>query len=184
MTANVFLAVDLTDRMRHDLAANLDAASPGPIIPGKRVPPANWHVTVRFLGDIDDVSVDLVSRELGDGIPVAPGKASCIGLGAFPRPSKATIIHVAIADRSGVLAEVAAHCEGASRDAGLPAEERPFVPHLTLARVRPPRDVRALLRAFGDFSLPLRVDTVSLFRSVAAARNVTYEELDRFPLVG
>lgn len=184
MTANAFLAFDLTDRTRHDIAASLDMASPGPVIPGRRVPPANWHVTVRFLGPIDDVSIDLVSKELDGGIPVAPGKAYCTGLGAFPRPSRATVIHVGIEDRAGILASVAAHCEEACRDAGLAPEERPYVPHVTLARVRPPRDVRSLFRTFGDFSVPVPVDAVSLFRSMPEGRRVTYEELDRFPLIG
>ena len=181
---NAFLAVDLTDDVRHGLSASLDAASPGPVVPGKRVPPANWHVTVRFLGPVDDLDLDRVSRELGDAIPVPPGSVLCNGLGAFPRSSKAAVIHVAIDDATGVLEEVAAHCEAACRDAGLAPAERRFVPHITLARVRPPRDVRKLLDSFSEFTVPFRVDAVTLFRSNPSSRGVTYTEIDRFPLDG
>ena len=182
MIGNAFLAVDMSDDVRHRLAASLDTASPGPVVPGKRVVPANWRVTVRFLGPIDDLEVDRVSLELGDAIPVPPGSVRCSGLGAFPRPSKAAVIHVAIDDVSGVLEDVAAHCEAACRDAGLEPAERRFVPHITLARVRPPRDVRKLLESFAEFAVPFRVDAVTLLRTNPTPRGVTYTPLERFPL--
>ena len=182
MTGNAFLAVDLSDDDRHRLSASLAAASPGPVIPGKRVAPVNWHITVRFLGPLYETQVDRVSFELGDAIPVPPSAVRCTGLGAFPRPSKAAVIHVVIDDASGVLEHVAAHCEAACRDAGLDPAERPFVPHLTLARLRPPRDVRKLLDSFAEFTVPVRIDAVTLFRTSPTAGGVTYTALERFPL--
>ena len=64
--------------------------------------------------------------------------------------------------------------EEATQEAGLPSEERPFRPHLTLARVRPPADVRSLVEQ-GDVGI-LRW-TVTSFRVMSAvgSRYATHE---------
>lgn len=111
-------------------------------IPGKPVPPPNWHVTLRFVGRVDDVSYD---RWLGtlDQVTSMPMRIGLDGLGAFPKPPRATVLWAGV-DAPG-LEDLAGAIEEATQIAGLPAEERPFRPHLTLARIRPPEDVRAVL---------------------------------------
>lgn len=111
-------------------------------IPGKPVPPPNWHVTLRFVGRVDDVTYD---RWLGalDQVTSRPVRIGLRGLGAFPHPPRATVLWAGV-DAPGID-DLAGVVEEATQIAGLPAEERPFRPHLTLARIRPPEDVRAVL---------------------------------------
>ena len=182
MSGNVFVAIDLDESSRHQLAAALQEASPGPVIPGRRVPPENWHITLRFIGEVDDIIIDRLTHELDDHLERFSGTATCRGIGAFPRPSKATVVYVAIDDDSGVLTHLAAECEEACRTVGLEPEGRPFVPHLTIARVRPPVDVTRLIDRFGDFSVTIRIDELKLMRSIPISRGVRYDVLDTVPL--
>jgi 2'-5' RNA ligase len=182
VNANAFLAVDLTDDERHALAAALTAASPGAPLPGRRQAPENWHITLRFLGDLDTVTLDLVAHEVESALDAAPGTVVCRGLGAFPRASRAAVVFCEVADDAGVLTTLAAQCEEAAVDAGVAPEERPFVPHLTLSRLRPAVDVRHVFRAFGEFSVPLSVREVALMRAGAPDGQRRYETLERFAL--
>ncbi len=109
-------------------------------LPGRPVPPANWHITLRFVGRVDEVTYE---RWLGalDEISSEACRVSVQGLGAFPQPRRATVLWAGV--ESAGLGDLAEAVEEAAQRAGIAAEERPFRPHLTLARVRPPADVRS-----------------------------------------
>ena len=184
MSGNVFVAIDLVDEERHRLATALQDASPGPVIPGRRVRPENWHITLRFVGEVEDIVIDRLARELDEYVERIAGVARCRGIGAFPRPSKATVVYVDVDDDSGVLARLAAECEEACRTVGLEPEGRPFVPHLTIARVRPPVDITRLIDRFGDFSVTISIDELKLMRSIPMSGGVRYETLAAVPLAG
>lgn len=181
MTGNAFLAVPLSTSKRHEFAAALSSASPGFPIPGKRVHPDNWHVTVRFLGECEDLILDRVTAALDESLDADGGIVTLFGLDAFPRSRKASIIYAAL-DDDGSLAHLAARCEEVVRDVGLSPEERPFIPHLTLSRLRPRRDVTHLIRRFEPFSVRLPVDSVVLYRTTRTSDGVRYLPIDTFPL--
>lgn len=111
-------------------------------IPGRRVPPPNWHITLRFVGRVGEVTYQRWLAAL-DQVRSDPVRVHLQGLGAFPQARSATVVWTGVV--ATAIGELAAKVEEASQDAGIPAEERPFRPHLTLARVRPPADVRALV---------------------------------------
>ena len=181
MTGNAFLAVPLSTSKRHELAAALhvdavdagvlSSASPGFPIPGKRVHPDNWHVTVRFLGECEDLILDRVAAALDESLDADGGTGTLSGIDAFPRSRKASIIYAAV-DDDGSLAYLAARCEELVRDVGFPPEERPFIPHLTLSRLRPRRDVTHLIRRFESFSVRLPLDSVVLYRTTRTSEGV------------
>lgn len=133
----LFLAVALDDDARHALAARLAAiADDG--LPGKVVPPGNWHLTLRFLGPTSEVRRDLLLAALEAGLDQPSFTTRLAGLGAFPRLTAATVLWVGVDDPAGGLTGIAEVCETAARAVGFEPEERPFHPHVTLARVRPP----------------------------------------------
>ena len=182
MSGHVFLAVDLTDQERHALSGALADASPGRTVPGKRPPPRNWHITLRFIGECSDADADRIIHEVAQDLFVTPGRVFASGLGAFPRTSKASVLYVAIDDRDDILDHLAGVCETAVRDVGLEPEERPFVPHLTISRLRPPRDLRHLIESFDSFRLPLTVDAITMFRSTPTRSGIIYTPLHRLDL--
>ena len=182
MTANVFVAIEPSDAERHELAAALTDASPGPPLPGRRVAPENWHITVRFLGPAEELIIERLAHELDRSVDTEPFELTCCGLGTFPRASRASIIYAGVCDPTGSLDALAATCESACRDLGLAPEERPFVPHITLARVRPPVDVRSLVLRFGEFRMRIRVDRLAIMRSIPGRAALRYETLETLRL--
>ena len=151
-------------------------------VPGKRQPPENWHVTLRFLGECDEPTADSILRELDETLDMSGGVVHATGLAAFPRASKASVLYVAIADDEGLLASLSTVCEDAANDVGFSPEERPYVPHVTLSRVRPVRDLRRLVDSFERFRIPLEVNEVTLFRTHRIRSGVRYEAVDRIAL--
>lgn len=180
--ANLFLAVDPSDGDRHALASVLAESGASGVIPGRRVPIDNWHVTLRFLGSITEVRTDMLVARLDETLAVEPGRVWLDGLGAFPRLARATVIHSTVRDPAGTLDVLAAECDEAAVDVGLDSEDRPFTAHLTLARVRPPLDVRHVLAGVAPFSVPIDVSAVTLMRTRSVRGGVSYDRVERIEL--
>jgi len=99
--------------------------------------PENLHITLRFLGDLDDAGVrrvcDLVVRESAEA--VAP-RARLGPIGAFPNLNRPRVVWVGLAEGEEAVSAVARAVNDALGRAGFGEPEKPFRPHLTLARVR------------------------------------------------
>jgi 2'-5' RNA ligase len=178
----LFLAVALDDDARHALVARL-AAMAGDGLPGKVVPPGNWHLTLRFLGSTPAVRRDLLLATLEEDLDQPSFKVQLAGLGAFPRPKAATVLWVGVDDPADGLTGIAEACEAAARTVGFDPEERPFHPHVTLARIRPPRNVVALVGESEPAGVRLAVGAVTLYRSRLGGRaGSSYEVVDTIEL--
>lgn len=178
----IFVAVDLADEVRYGLAAHLVHAVGDNGVPGSTPPPANWHITLRFLGKVDQLGYETLTARL-DTAELGPSfELSFAGLGAFPRPGRATVLWLGVGDGSDDLIDVAGAVEEAVVDAGFMPEERPFHPHLTLSRIRPPQDVRGLVENVPAFPLRQTVRRVTIFESVLGRGPATYVPLDTVPL--
>jgi RNA 2',3'-cyclic 3'-phosphodiesterase len=112
----------------------------------------NYHVTLRFIGDIDARTASDVAEVLGE-IKRARFPLAVEGLGWFGADKPRAII--AKIAPSAPLVELQAEHERRLRRIGLPAETRKFVPHVTLARLRSasPLAVADYLTMHGYFSV-------------------------------
>jgi len=153
-------------------------------VPGARwTARESWNVTLKFLGSTPE-------ERLGDVTTVAAGAAAgssaissaLTGLGAFPGARRARVLWVGLVDH-GVLGSLAAALETAYAGAGFPAEDRPWRPHLTLARLKVPGPVE--LAGAGEVdTTPFPVEEIVLFRSHLKPSGAVYEPLARFRLGG
>lgn len=178
----LFLAVELDDITRHAIAAHLDATLEGERLPGRRVPAENWHITLRYLGSTTTVQRDLVLAYLDHHLAVDPFRIRLVGLGGFPRESKASVLWLGIASGAESLGRVAAICEMAAIEASFEPEGRPFHAHLTLARLRPPVDIRPLVESVPPIRHAMDVTAVTLYRSILGKGAAKYEVVDRVEL--
>ncbi len=80
------------------------------------------------------------------------------------------------------MAMMAAACEEAARQHGFSPEERPFVPHVTLSRMRPHQNVTAVLDRLPPFGVTMPVRAVALFRSTLLPGGAVYDVVDTIDL--
>ncbi len=176
MSDRLFLAVALTDEVRHGLAAFLSERVVR--LPGRLSPPDNWHLTLRFLGTTKALQRDRILEFLDEHLVVEPFTLGFTELGAFPKPSRATVLWLGIGTGADGVAAMAAVCEEAAISAGFEPEDRPFHPHLTLSRIRPPVSVDGIVDQAGAFPLKMEVDRLTLYRSHLSRDGATYETVD------
>jgi RNA 2',3'-cyclic 3'-phosphodiesterase len=119
------------------------------------------HVTLQFLGNRADV--DAVVEALG-GLDVRAGEVQLRGFGAFPSPKRARVVWIGVTSERDVFGELAAEVGRRLAPLGHEPEDRPFHAHLTLARLKVPRDVRPL-PADEVFGRPWLVDEVVVYES-------------------
>ena len=92
------------------------------------------------------------------------------------------MLYVEIDDVDGLLEHLAGLGETAAREVGFEPEERRFVPHLTLSRLRPARDIRHLIDSFGDFRAPIHVSSMTLFRTRHSNSGLFYDPVQTVDL--
>jgi 2'-5' RNA ligase len=176
VSERLFIAVPLTDEARQEIIARL------PVLPGRLVPPQNWHFTLRFLGATDAATRDLVVASLRTARLGSRFSISFGGLGAFPRANRARIVWLGVDEGAERLISVARSVESAVRRAGLPAEERPFKPHLTLSRIEPTRSVADVLSGQPPLDVKMPVTEVALVRSQLGKGPAQYQAIEKFDL--
>ena len=178
----VFVAVPLDEETRHRIAHLVDDRVA--VMPGRAVPPEKWHLTLRFLGDVEEEIVDRIRRELDDADLDAAFPMAWGGLGAFPRSSRASVLWIGVTRGAEGLSALAEGVDEALEGAGFDREDRPFRPHLTIARMRPPEDVRSITRGEPFPDVAMRVDRVSLYESRLGRGGARYTVIDEFELSG
>ncbi|HEU4319016.1 MAG TPA: RNA 2',3'-cyclic phosphodiesterase [Acidimicrobiia bacterium] len=177
LVGRVFLAVPIPPEIRFALAERIGDLQ----IPGRVAPPENWHITLRFLDTVDRVTYERFLASL-DPLPETSFPLALDGFGAFPRPAKATVFWAGIGKGATQLSVLNEDAEEAALAAGLSPEERPFHPHLTLSRIRPPADVRHLLEE--EIELSWRCEKLVVYRSHPGRGGARYEPIDSLDLIG
>jgi RNA 2',3'-cyclic 3'-phosphodiesterase len=175
-----FVAVDLPASMHADIEGfQREIATNGLRV----VRPELVHVTLKFLGDVQEERIDKIADALRS-IEVAPFIAHVKGLGAFPGRS----IRVVWLGLEGNFVELYRKVEDVLCPFGFEREARGFSPHVTLGRVgRPSTDIsRSLsskIAALSDRDLgSFTVDEFLLKKSTLTRGGPIYDTLARFPL--
>jgi 2'-5' RNA ligase len=150
---------------------------------------ANYHLTVKFLGDVDGERVGEIAAALGAAVAGRESFDLALrGLGAFPNPVRPRVIWAGVSAGAADLAALAGAVEERLSAIGFPPGTRDFSAHVTLGRVREPRRNTALVEALarvGDVELgSMRVDRVVLMQSRLSPNGARYTELAALPLVG
>lgn len=147
------------------------AALPRPPVEGLRwTSPDQWHVTLRFLGRVDDAGAGAVAAALS-GVAAGPvGAVLGPAVGRFDQ----RVLHVPV----GGLEPVAEAVVDATRHLGRPPDDRPFHGHLTLARVA--KGARVDLRPLAGAPIEARwdVDAIALVESHLSPKGARYDILE------
>jgi 2'-5' RNA ligase len=192
----VFIGIDLEDEVRTKIARFLEGVR-GFAPEARWVRPESLHMTLKFVGEQKPEQVEGISDRLrrveGSAIDIRLG-----GHGFFPTAKSPRVFWIGI-QAGPELAELAATIDAGVAELGVPPEDRPFSPHLTLARGgsgsgspkrrksdRPNSTFAVLekrLAAMGDLDFgTMTAREFILYQSQLSPKGSKYTKLQRFPL--
>jgi RNA 2',3'-cyclic 3'-phosphodiesterase len=166
----------------------VDVALPG-LGPGFDRPEGPAHLTLAFLGEVADARVpEVVAAVRTAAGGVAPFALAAGGVGAFPSPTRPRVVWAGLTEGGDAVAELARRIRAGLDAAGAPYDRRPFVPHITVLRVRREADRRLaaalLARPGGDRLGGRSVDAVDVKASERDANGARHTVVARLPLGG
>lgn len=180
-----FIAVALEPQVIAEIAEAIDRLKSE--IAGVRwVQSSHFHLTLKFLGDIDEARIEPIGAALNRELRLFPRcTINAKGLGVFPDLKRPRVLWVGLAGSQ--LASLALRVESALEPLGFAPETRTFTPHLTIGRWRQTdRAPRSLVRQLEqwqtyDFGTS-KVENVKLIQSVLKPEGAKYFELAAVPL--
>ena len=175
-----FVAVDLEPQTVQKIAETIARLRPRmPVI--RWLPPTNFHLTLKFLGDIEEAKVAPIAAALERELyPFSCFTINAKGLGVFPDLKRPRILWVGLV--GGELNALASTAEKALVPFGFAAEKKTFTPHLTIGRWRQfngsPKELGDEIEKWRghDFGRS-NVDEVILFQSVLKPEGAVYRPL-------
>lgn len=187
MTIRSFIAVDPSPEVVRRLAESvriLERKTTG----FRWARPEAMHLTLRFLGEIEESVVNEIDGRLTQlALSASPMSLKVSGLGFFPGPEKPRIVWAGLEGEVDRLAELQGRVHAAVSDLPVHQEkEREFRPHLTLARIpnlRGSAGVSEVLKAspgadFGGFV----ADRIFLYKSRLTPEGASYTKLKEYLL--
>ncbi len=189
-TIRSFIAVPLAPDVRRGAVRLIERLSQqGDGI--KWVPTDNLHLTLKFLGEVDNVDVPRVCDVLHRVVEqFDPFELDFAGTGGFPDIDRPRILFAGVADQSGSLCRLVGQLETELAELRFKPEPRDYRPHLTLGRTRggsrrASADVVQRLKDQSQTDLGhMVVDTVQIFASFLDKRGPTYQVMDTVELSG
>jgi len=146
----LFIAIEIPQSVRSTLGSLLkDFSAIAPQV--KWVRAENLHVTLKFLGETQSAKLGPLQNALSTVRSADPVNLEFRGLGFFPHEKRPRVFWAGM-EASANLKTLAEEIDQAAHPLGFPLEERPFTPHLTLARFQPPGIPPKLLQAIQEKS--------------------------------
>ena len=148
----------------------------------------NLHVTLKFLGDVDQTALADVCRAVGQASAlVPPFEMEVRGAGAYPNLDRPRIIWLGVGQGHEQVSQLFQHIDTALSDIGFAPEQRKFHPHVTLGRIRRAwkgvADLADLIRKRADFEAgTTAIDRVTVFTSQLGRDGPRYEAIGHLPL--
>jgi 2'-5' RNA ligase len=147
-------------------------------------PPDNLHLTLRFVGEVDDGTAEDIDGALTT-VHAPAFDLRCQGIGHFATGRQVRVVWAGL-ERSEALIFLRDKIESTVVRAGLEPEQRKFKPHIALAHFKKPpgAHLASYLETHGGFaSEPFAVDSFTLFRSHLRREGAYHETLAEYPLV-
>ena len=141
---------------------------------------ANLHVTLKFLGELKEADLTR-AKDIVNGISsfAQPFLLQLAGIGAFPDVRSPRVLWAGIKPQDNPVAIIGYLEEEFSR-MGIPKEKRPPHPHITLARIKSPKNTHKLKDRLSDLEveeISWEVGGVSLLKSTLTRIGPIYEEI-------
>ena len=167
----LFVGLELPWEVRQRVALLAGAGIPG----ARWVPPENYHITLRFIGEAPRFLAEEIDHTLAT--LASPGfTLTLAGIGTFGKPGRSQSLWLGV-ERTETLGRLQGKVETALQRCGLEPERRRFQPHVTLARLDNASEAKigGFLQANNLFrSDPVQVSHFTLFSSLLGKEQPVY----------
>jgi 2'-5' RNA ligase len=184
-----FVAIELDEECRRNLATAIEKMAHA--VEGiKWVTPESAHLTLKFIGQLDEKDVPDALEVLESAAARArPFTMRVKGISAFPSKKKPRVIHAPVEESSGVLEELAEAVDaGLAEKLDIEREKRQFKPHITLGRTQKGTSCPPIEKLASEVREPgfgeVEVDEIVLMKSDLTPRGAIYTPLEHVPLTG
>lgn len=177
-STRLFVAIQPTEPVRAALTGLI-----GDLARARWTPPHQFHLTLRFIGDVSEKSLQLVGEALAR-VQVQPFFLATEAVGRFPPRGHPAVVWAGVPGHPH-LDQLRQQVDDLLLTTGVPFELRPFVPHITVARTGDAAAgaVQQWLKTHRDFAGPAwRVDAFHLMASTPAPSGAEHRVLRVFPL--
>ncbi|MNI19715.1 2'-5'-RNA ligase [compost metagenome] len=146
----------------------------------------DYHITVQFLGDTEVEQIEHLKEVISRGVSdVAPFRLSAAGIGTFGRPRQPRVLWGGLNGDIAALHDLNHHVISASAELGYIAEDRPYHPHITIARKfreegQLDLELISSLNMEASFGTWI-IDRIVIYRTNLGSQPM-YEEIASFPL--
>ena len=142
------------------------------------------HLTLRFIGQVDALLAERIVAALRTPLPLPPFTLEFGALGTFPPRGAPRVLWIGVADGRDAVVRVESEVSDRLLDLGIQKEDRPYSPHLTLARIREPAGLRtrALFDGVSASIGRTDVEAITLFESRLSPKGPTYVVLEKTAL--
>lgn len=181
----LFVALDIPEavcRSLGELIARIE-----PLCGGARwVRAEGMHITLKFIGEANEQKVDAIRARLAPIRSPGPVEMRFHGLGFFPNERRPRVVWCGM-ETSSNLSSLVGDIEHALESLGVAPETRPFVPHLTLARIKSNDGVERLVseaEQLKDYNFGSSRETqFHLYQSILKGSGAEYRRLETFSFV-
>jgi len=185
-TVRAFIAAQIGDKLREALSGVIDELKKSdPYV--KWVKPENLHVTLKFLGEVGPDKIDAIKSEM-QKTAAQDKKFSLLvsGIGVIPNPRYPRVVYSNLVDDRQKLRNLSKRLDETMTRLGFEPEERDFLPHLTIGRVKSFKAKSLLIMKIREFHKReigrLDVGGVHLIKSELKPTGVIYTEMARAAL--
>ncbi len=182
----LFIAIDIPKELKTQLQKLQDALAKSHA-DVKWVNSDNIHITMKFLGETQDEKIEKLKIFLDEITKKTQAFRIRVGtLGAFPGPGSPRVIWVGVTKGEDQLSALAGLIDAACDKLGFDPETRPFSSHLTIGRVRSPKNrdkvKELILKTPFEFSEDVAVNIITLYQSTLSKTGSTYTVLHKSDL--
>jgi len=151
-------------------------------VPGRIVPPQNWHLTLHFLGAVEDEKLPLIHTSLQSILLGDPFLLTFDHLGAFPNSKRAHSLWIGVGEEAEEVQRVVQLTGDALELLGFEIDQRPHVPHLTVRRFSLPLNIAKLIETLSLKKETMKVDHLVLYESILNQGSPRYVKLYAYDL--
>lgn len=169
---------DIQKRLQKSFAGNI-----------RWVKPEGVHLTLKFFGDVFADDIRAISAAcVQEAAKEAPFTLSFRGLGAFPTVKRPRVLYLGLEGDATRLTDFQSILENRLSETGFTGENRPFTPHLTLARIKELREPEKIAKETTEIAKyatkQFTAQEMTLFQSDLTPGGAVYTKLAGFPFAG